>query len=117
MVMYRSSIVIERMDDIIMEGNSPTITPPHFMEMVSEVLCSPIEQVWRVRLHDDKTVALYSFAIPQPEKNLANRNRLNQVDMPQWVKEKVSVLQICQSGEIIEGVGQKVSDKVFYVIE
>jgi len=26
-------------------------------------------------------------------------------------------LQICESGTTIEGVGQKVSDKVFYVIE
>jgi hypothetical protein len=117
MVMYRSSIVIERMDDIIMEGRSPTISPEDFMAMIDENLTRPIEQVWRVKLLDDGLVDMYSFALPPTEKNLATRHCLNRAAIPDWVNERVSVLQICEIGETVDGVGQKVSEKVYYVIE
>lgn len=116
-MMYKSSIVIERMDDIIMSGNSPTIDPPYFMQMVSETLCTPIEQVWRVKLNEDNTAELYSFALPLTEKNLPAAKCLNTAALPQWVKNRVAVLQICEQGDIVDRVGQKVSDRVFYVIE
>jgi hypothetical protein len=115
--MAQSRISIERMDDIIMEGKSPTISRDDFRMMVAEDLGHPLEQVWRVRFHDDDTVAMYSFAMPTTEKNLPSKDRLNIGAMPQWAKERIAVLQICESGTTIEGVGQKVSDKVFYVIE
>jgi hypothetical protein len=56
--------------------------------------------------------------MPTTEKNLGFKHRLNDASyFPDWVKERISVLQICESGATVEGVGQKVSDKVFYVIE
>jgi len=116
--MELSSIKIERIDDIIMEGKSPTIRREDFRMMVAEELNRPLEQVWRVRFYGDGTVALYSFAMPTTEKNLGVQDRLNDASyLPRWVNERVSVLQICESGTILEGVGQKVSDNVFYVIE
>ena len=116
--MYRSSIVIERIDEIVMSGKSPTIRPEDFMAMIAENLEQPIEQVWRVRFHDDGAVSLYSFAMTPIEKNFGMQDRLNNASyLPDWVKERIAVLQICESGDTIKGVGQKVSDKVFYVIE
>ena len=56
--MAQSSISIERIDDIIMEGKSPTISRDDFRMMIAEQLLSKIEQVWRVRFHDDDTVAM-----------------------------------------------------------
>jgi hypothetical protein len=56
--------------------------------------------------------------MPHIEKNFGKQDRLNNASyLPDWVKERISVLQICESQTIVEGVGQKVSDKVFYVIE
>ena len=115
--MAQSSISIERIDEIIMEGKSPTIDPHDFRMMIAEDLHRNIEQVWRVRFHDDDTVARYSFAMPATEKNLPYTDRLNIGAIPQWVKERIAVLQICESGTTIDGVGQKVSERVFYVIE
>jgi hypothetical protein len=115
--MAQSSISIERMDDIIMEGKSPTISRDDFRMMIAEDLNRPLEQVWRVRFHDDDTVAMYSFAMPATEKNLPSKDRLNIGAMPQWVKERIAVLQICESGTTIDGVGQKVSENVYYVLE
>ena len=118
--MYKSSIVIERMDYLIMEqgGGEPVFPRSEFRAMIGEVLCTPIEQIWRVRFYDDDdTVALYSFAMPQTEKNLPPTHRLNRGSIPQWISERICVLQICEDGDIVDGVGQKVSDRVFYVIE
>ena len=55
--------------------------------------------------------------MPATEKNLPHKDRLNIGAMPQWVKERIAVLQICESGTTIDGVGQKVSENVYYVIE
>ena len=115
--MAQSSVSIERIDDIIMEGKSPTISRDDFRMMIAEDLHRNIEQVWRVRFHDDDTVAMYSFVMPATEKNLPCKDRLNIGAMPQWAKERIAVLQICESGTTVEGVGQKVSENVYYVIE
>jgi hypothetical protein len=85
--------------------------------MIAEDLDRPIEQVWRVRFNDDNTVSLFSFAMPAHEKNLINKQRLNAADIPTWIKERVAVLQICQAGDSVDGVGQKVSESAYYVIE
>jgi hypothetical protein len=105
------------MDAIVMEGESMTMHPEDFMGMVSKSLECHIEQVWRVKFMDDGTVDMYSFAMPQ-QKNLPAASRLNNAaSLPDWVNERISVLQICESGAVVGGVGQKVSEKVFYVIE
>jgi hypothetical protein len=114
--MHKSIVAIERMDQIIMELGSPVIHKDEYMRMIANDLDRSIEQVWRVKFHDDGKVDLYSFAMPQ-EKNLPDTHCLNAAALPQWVKERISVLQICDEGQSVEGVGQKLSDKVFYVIE
>ena len=112
-----SQITIARIDDIVMEGQSPVLEPQDYLRMIAEDLHSKIEQVWRIRFNDDDTVSLFSFAMPAHEKNLITKHRLNAADIPQWIKERVAVLQICQAGATIDGVGQKVSEKAYYVIE
>jgi hypothetical protein len=99
------------------QGKGEAVFPQsEFMNMISLSLDRPIEQVWRVKLHDDGSADLYSFAMPK-EKNLDNTHRLNEVSLPQWVKERISILQICNDGEVIDGVGQRVSKGVYYVVE
>lgn len=108
--------IINAVDIHIMESDNPTLDRGDFMRMVCNKMNTKIEQTWRVRFHEDGTVAVYSFAMP-PQKNLHNEPRLNKENIPVWINERIAVLQICQQGDIVDGVGQKVSDKVFYVIE
>jgi hypothetical protein len=115
--MYRSSVVIERMDYLMLEKGEEIFPRSDFINMISMSLEQPIEQIWRVKLHDNNEIELYSFAMPQTQKNLPRKHRLNRQSIPQWVNDRISVLQICEVGDTIKGVGQKVSDKVFYVIE
>jgi hypothetical protein len=99
------------------QGAGESVFPQsEFINMVSEALCTPIEQIWRVKIEEDGSVHTYSFAMPQ-EKNLPAARCLNTAALPDWIKERISVLQICEQGDIVDGVGQKLSDKVFYVIE
>jgi len=88
-----------------------------FKTNVDKFIDEPIDKYDEVRFYDDDTVALYSFAMPQTEKNLPPTHRLNRESIPQWISERICVLQICEDGDIVDGVGQKVSDRVFYVIE
>jgi hypothetical protein len=117
-MIYKSSVVIERIDYLLMEqGGGKSVFPQsEFMNMISDALCTPIEQVWRIKLQDDGSIDMYSFAMPQ-QKNLPMTRCLNNLSLPLWVNERLSVLQICQVGDSVDGVGQKVSDKVYYVIE
>ena len=117
-MIYKSSVVIERIDYLLMEqGEGESVFPQsEFMAMISEALCTPIEQIWRIKINDDGVVDMYSFAMPQ-EKNLPAAKCLNTAALPNWIKERIAVLQICEQGDIVECVGQKVSDRVFYVIE
>jgi len=115
--MAQSTISIARIDQIIMEGGSPTIGRDEFKMIVANELNTKMEQIWRVKLNDDGSIWLYSFAMPSTEKNLSNRHCLNYEMMPQWIRERISVLQICELGDKIDGVGQKVSETTYYVIE
>lgn len=111
--------MITAVDIHIMESDNPTLDRGDFMRMVCDTINSKMEQTWRVRFHDGGMVSLYSFAMPQTQqKNLHTAECLNDASLlPIWIQERLAVLQICQQGDILEGVGQKVSDKVFYVIE
>lgn len=115
--MFKSTILIERIDNLFMEqgGGNEVFPRSEFMRIISTNLDKPIEQVWRVSFQNNG-VDFYSFAMPQ--KNLSIAQRLNDVSqLPIWAQERIAVLQICEVGETIDGVGQKVSEKVFYVIE
>lgn len=112
------TMLTEKIDIHIMESDQPSIDRDDFMAIICDTLKSKMDQTWRVRFHDDGTIAVYSFAIPPHEKILPDPDRLNSPSLlPTWIQERIAVLQICEQGEIIDGVGQKVSDKVFYVIE
>jgi hypothetical protein len=107
--------MIANVDTHIMESDNPVLQRESFMRIICDTLNAKMEQTWRVKLLDNGIIRLDSFALPQ--KNLAAAKCLNASDIPQWIKERLAVLQICEQGTIIEGVGQKVSEQVFYVIE
>ena len=108
---------MERIDQLIMEGNSPTIGQEEFMRIISDDLQCSIEQVRRIKLLPNGEVGIYDFSLPKSSKNFINTKCLNRESMPEWIKEKIAVLQICEAGEQIDGVGQKVSESTYYVIE
>lgn len=111
-------IPMERIDSIIMEQNgyNTPLCRDDYMRMIANDLSHPIEQVWRVKLQSDGSIDMYSFAMPH-QKNLPAARCLNYAALPDWIKQRLSVLQICESGTTLDGVGQKVSENVYYVLE
>jgi hypothetical protein len=118
MALFKSNVTLSRMDSIVFEWDeNPILDPAIYIRMIASELDSYTDQVRRIKLLDNGMVQLHDFTIPNTEKNLVNASRLNAADLPQWMKDRLSVLQICDDGEAVDGVGQKVSEKVFYVIE
>jgi hypothetical protein len=115
-----SIITMQRIDELVLNSvgkRSAIVDPLSYMMMIAKDLCTPLEQIWRVKLLDNDEIELSDFTLARREKNFISTRCLNKADVPKWIVDKISVLQIIPNGEQIDGVGQKVSDQVFYVIE
>lgn len=110
-------IDVKFVDMYIMEVCDPPLARSDFMAMVVRKLNSKLENTWRVKFADDGSVRLTDFSLPANQKNLPDTKRLNSADIPVWIRKRVSILQICEEGTIIEGIGQRVSKDTYYVIE
>ena len=109
------NIPIAKIDMYIMEVCDPTLARPDFMAMVVRNLKSKFENTWRVKFDHDG-VRLTDFSLPPNQKNLPDTKCLNEGSLPDWVKKRVAILQICEVGTIIDGTGQRVSENTYYVI-
>jgi len=114
-----SIITMQRIDELVLNsvGKQSAIDPLSYMMMIANDLCTPLEQIWRVKLLDNDEVELSDFTLAKAVKNFITTKCLNRADVPKWILDKVAILQIIPNGEQVDGVGQKVSDEVFYVIE
>lgn len=104
-------------DHHIMERPNPCIYRQDYMNMVVRKLNSKLNNTWRVKFADDGSVRLTDFSLPPNQKNLPDTKCLNAAALPTWVNKRVSILQICEVGVIIDGVGQRVAKDTYYVIE
>ena len=110
-------ITISMMDNHIMEQSDPTLAREDYMAMVIRHLNSKLENTWRVKFDSDGSVRLTDFSLPPNQKNLPDMKCLNNASLPDWINKRISILQICEVGTIVESVGQRVSEDTYYVIE
>jgi hypothetical protein len=75
----------------------------------------PMQNVWRVQISSDGHYMLNDFTMPSQSDTIEKLIPKDQV--PKWLLEQVSVLQIADNETSIEGVGKRVSGSVFYVFE
>ena len=75
----------------------------------------PMQNVWRVQISNDGLYMLNDFTMPSQSDTIEKLIPKDQV--PKWLLEQVSVLQIADNETSIEGVGKRVSGSVFYVFE
>lgn len=81
--------------------------------MIQETL--DMQNIWRVKVNPDGSYTLNDFTMPSQSDNIEKQIPEDQV--PRWVLEQVSVLQITDNETTVDGVGKKVSGSVFYVFE
>jgi hypothetical protein len=104
-------------DMYIMEACNPTLAREDYMNMVVRKLNSKLENTWRVKIENDGQYRLTDFSLPPNQKNLPDARCLNEDTLPQWVKKRLAILQICEVGTIVNSVGQRVAENTYYVIE
>lgn len=75
----------------------------------------PLDNIWRVEIRDNHTLKLSDFTMPSASDKLNQIVKLN--DAPKFIRDALAVLQISQNGTLVEKVGKRISDSVFYVIE
>lgn len=75
----------------------------------------PLDNIWRVEIRDNHELLLSDFTMPSASGKL--KRIVNANDAPKFIRDALAVLQISQDGTLIEQVGKRISDSVFYVIE
>ena len=74
-----------------------------------------LDTLWRVRICPDGLAEINDFTVPSKTGKLVDK--IPQGDLPSWVQDAIAVLQIVDQGTVIEGVGRKMSDGLYYITE
>jgi hypothetical protein len=95
------------------------VSPPKFikdcLQMIQEQFNLPLTNVWRVHVLNNGMVELNDFTLPSNTGKL--RDTFKQENLPEWIQDSLSVLMIVDQGTTVEGVGKKISDSIFYLLE
>lgn len=83
------------------------------MQMKQEEL--KLDSVWRVKVYPDGLVELNDFTMPSKTGKLVDK--ISQTDIPDWIRDALAVLQIVDDGAIVDGVGRKINEQIYYITE
>lgn len=80
----------------------------HGMSYASDLL--------RVSIRDSGNFDIVDFTTPRRAGKVLHENT-PQESVPQWVIEAVSMLRIADANSTVDGVGFKLSDRVYYIVD
>ena len=83
------------------------------MQMKQEEL--ELDSVWRVKVYPDGLVELNDFTMPSKTGKLVDK--ISQADVPDWIRDALAVLQIVDDGAVVDGVGRKINEQIYYITE
>jgi hypothetical protein len=95
----------ERLKQLIRKVNA-------LMERQEEL---PLDNIWRVELRENDKMLLTDFTMPSSASTMNKTIKLN--DAPKFIQEGLAVLQITSNGSLVENVGKRISDSVYYIME
>jgi hypothetical protein len=106
-------------DNVLFGDGKPAVNPlatqPRLLAMIEEQFELPLTNVWRVHILNSGMVELNDFTLPSSTGKM--RDTFKQENLPQWIQDSLSVLMIVDQGVTIEGLGKKISESIFYVLE
>ena len=70
--------------------------------------------IW-VELRENDRVKLTDFTMPSSSAIINKTTTLD--NAPQFIRDGLAVLQIASDGSLVEGVGKRISDTVYYIVE
>ena len=71
------------------------------------------QDVLRVSINDDDTFDITDFTLPSERGKV--RKNIPQEDMPQWVLESISMLRIADASHLVDGLGFKINDRLYFL--
>lgn len=74
-----------------------------------------LDSIWRVKVYPDGLVELNDFTMPSKTGKLVDK--ISQADAPDWIQDALAVLQIVDDGAVVDGVGRKISEQIYYITE
>jgi hypothetical protein len=75
----------------------------------------PLDNVWRVEMKGSGRIILNDFTMPSASSKIKKIIKL--IDAPKFIRDGVSVLQIAPDGTSVEGVGKKIDEDIYYIVE
>ena len=87
----------------------------YMVRMCKEQLNMDIQNVWRVAILPSGKLEINDFTLPSSTGKM--KDVLKMDEAPQWVQESLAVMLIVDQGAIVQGVGIRISETVFYLQE
>ena len=103
--------IIESGDDKKL-GEIPSLIKA-LMRMIQQEI--PLDQIWRVEMKGSGRVILNDFTLPSASSKI--KKVINLTDAPKFIRDAVSVLQIAPNGTTVDGVGKKIDEDIYYIVE
>jgi hypothetical protein len=85
----------------------------NIMRMVQQEI--PLENVWRVEMKGSGRVILNDFTLPSASSKIKKVIKLT--DAPKFIRDAISVLQIAPDGTTVDGVGKRIDEDIYYIVE
>jgi hypothetical protein len=112
-VVYDSRLVhIVESSDNEKLGEIPTL--------INAIMCMaqleiPLDSVWRVEMKGSGRIILNDFTMPSASSKI--KKVINLTDAPKFIRDAVSVLQIAPNGTTVDGIGKKIDEDIYYIVE
>jgi len=74
-----------------------------------------LDSIWRVKVYPDGFVEINDFTMPSKTGKLVDK--ISQAELPDWIRDALAVLQIVDDGAVVDGVGRKISEQIYYITE
>lgn len=75
----------------------------------------PLDNIWRVELVENHRLKLTDFTMPSSSTKLNETIPIS--DAPKFIRDGLAILQIPRDDVQISGIGKRISDTVFYIVE
>lgn len=102
----------------IIEGGKPE-NIGEIPALLRSILCMqvemPLDNVWRVEVKGSGRVILNDFTMPSASSKIKKVIKLT--DAPEFIRNAVAILQIAPDGTTVDGVGKKIDEDIYYIVE
>ena len=88
--------------------------------LLTAIMCMQQEElhlgnIWRLEIRKSGKVILNDFTMPSASVKIKKIIKLT--DTPRFIQEGLAVLQITTDGTLVDGVGKRISDSIYYIVE